>query len=160
VDPILRELQQNARASADEIALRLNLKPADVAARIAAWEEDKTILGYHTFVDLDKAGNRSVLAFIQVKVKPEREGGFDRMARRICKFDQVTSCYLASGGSYDLLVIVESRDLREIAQFVAEKLSTVDGVVSTATHFQLKAYKQNGFLTHEEAGAQRLPVTP
>jgi DNA-binding Lrp family transcriptional regulator len=101
----------------------------------------------------------NVRAFIEVKVTPERGGGFDRLALRIARFDQVVSCYLASGG-YDLMVVVEGTDLREVARFVSERLSTLDGVLSTATHFQLKTYKQNGFLFEGEAGVERLAVSP
>ncbi|MEM9016486.1 MAG: Lrp/AsnC ligand binding domain-containing protein, partial [Verrucomicrobiota bacterium] len=96
---------------------------------------------------------------IEVKLTPERDGGFDRLARRIAKFDQVSSCYLMSG-SYDLAVIVEGDDLREVARFVSEKLSSLDGVLSTATHFQLKIYKQSGFLASDSHEDERLPVTP
>ena len=86
-----------------------------------------------------------------MKVTPERGGGFDRLAMRIARFDQVVSCYLASGG-YDLMVVVEGSDLREVARFVSEKLSTMDGVISTATHFRLKTYKENGFIFEETGG--------
>ena len=98
-----------------------------------------------------------VSALIEVKLTPERDGGFDRIARRIGNFSQVSSCYLMSGG-YDLAVIVEGEDLREVARFVSEKLSTLDGVISTATHFQLKVYKQSGFLATDTHEDERLSV--
>jgi len=96
---------------------------------------------------------------IEVKIVPERGGGFDRLASRIARFDHVQSCYLMSGG-YDLLVIVEGASLQEVANFVAEKLSTIKGVISTSTHFRLKAYKENGSMLLREAKSQRLPVAP
>ena len=110
-------------------------------------------------IDSESAGDQSVSAFIEVKVTPERGGGFDRLSMRIARFDQVVSCYLASGG-YDLMVMVEGDDLRDVARFVSEKLSTLDGVLSTATHFRLKAYKENGFLFEQEPSTERLAVAP
>ena len=98
-------------------------------------------------------------AFIEVKIAPERGGGFDRLAMRVSRFEQVVSCYLASGG-YDLMVVVEGADLREVARFVSEKLSTLEGVISTATHFRLKTYKENGFLFEHESSNERLAVAP
>ena len=159
IDPILDLLQQDARQSPSQIAEQLKLSEADVAKKIAGWELDGTILGYHATLDPDKAGKGNVTALIEVKLKPERGGGFDRVATRISKFDQVHSCWLISGG-YDLSVVVEGEDLRDVARFVAEKLSTLEGVVATATHFYLKAYKQNGFLAKTEPVQKRLPVTP
>jgi DNA-binding Lrp family transcriptional regulator len=94
-----------------------------------------------------------------VKITPEREGGFDRIAQRIAKYDEVRSCYLMSGG-YDLLVIVEGEDLREVARFVSEKLATIQGVLSTGTHFMLKPYKEQGVLMHKERNEERLAVSP
>jgi DNA-binding Lrp family transcriptional regulator len=94
-----------------------------------------------------------------VKIQPEREGGFDRIASRIAKFDEVTSLFLMSGG-YDLLIFVEGRSLREVAQFVAEKLATLQGVTSTATHFMLKTYKEQGVLMLDEEENERLKVSP
>ena len=110
-------------------------------------------------VDPEAIGDTSVSAFIEVKVTPERGGGFDRLAMRVARFDQVVSCYLASGG-YDLMVVVEGADLREVARFVSEKLSSLDGVISTATHFRLKTYKENGFLFERESQPERLSVSP
>lgn len=159
IDPLLLLLRKEARYSHAELAALLSLTEDEVREKVNAWEEDGTILGYHTVINLDQAGNGDVSAFIEVKVAPERGGGFDRLATRIARFEQVTSCYLASGG-YDLMVVVEGRDLREVARFVSEKLSTMDGVLSSATHFRLKTYKENGFLFESEEGSERLPVTP
>jgi DNA-binding Lrp family transcriptional regulator len=158
-DPLLQLLRTKARYSHSEIADLLSLTPDQVNVRIAAWEKDGTILGYQAVVDPEKADADAVSAFIEVKVTPERGGGFDRLALRIARFDQVTSCYLASGG-YDLMVVVEGGDLREVARFVSEKLSTLDGVLSTATHFRLKTYKENGFIFEREAASERLSVSP
>lgn len=158
-DPLLTLLQTKARYSDEELAEALNLSADEVSSRIQAWEKDGTILGYQAVIDEDKAGDVGVSAFIEVKVTPERDGGFDRLAMRVAKFDQVVSCYLASGG-YDLMVVVEGRGLRDVASFVSQKLSTLDGVLSTATHFRLKAYKEKGFIFEAEEPEGRLPVTP
>jgi DNA-binding Lrp family transcriptional regulator len=107
----------------------------------------------------EKLGVDLVRAVIEVKITPERGGGFDRLAERIAKYDEVVSCYLMSG-AYDLLVVVEGSTLRQVAQFVAEKLSTIQGVLSTATHFMLKPYKEQGVLMVHEKHEERLPVTP
>ncbi|MFM2243663.1 MAG: hypothetical protein RLZ97_2519 [Verrucomicrobiota bacterium] len=159
IDPLLDLLRRNARHTPKELAEILDLPEAEVKARIAEWEGDGTIAGYQAVIDADRAGDRDVSAFIEVKLTPERGGGFDRLAMRIARFEQVTSCYLASGG-YDLMVVVEGGDLREVARFVSEKLSTMDGVLSTATHFRLKTYKENGFLLEGESETQRLAVAP
>ncbi|MCU0795079.1 MAG: Lrp/AsnC family transcriptional regulator [Akkermansiaceae bacterium] len=159
IDPLLDLLRRNARHTPKELAELLSLGESEVKARITQWEEDGTIAGYQAVIDPDRAGDRDVSAFIEVKLTPERGGGFDRLAMRIARFEQVTSCYLASGG-YDLMVVVEGGDLREVARFVSEKLSTMDGVLSTATHFRLKTYKENGFLLEGESETQRLAVAP
>ena len=159
MDALLELLQQNARLSTAQIAERLGRTEADVAAMITALQEKGAILGYHAVVDPERAGQRHVSALIEVKLTPERDGGFDRLAQRIARFDQVTSCYLMSGG-YDLAVLVEGEDLREVARFVSEKLSTLEGVISTATHFQLKVYKQSGFIAGEASPDERLAVSP
>lgn len=158
-DPLLQLLRRKARFSDQELADLLSSDKATVAAKVAAWEADATILGYHAVVNPEAFGDTSVSAFIEVKVTPERGGGFDRLAMRVSRFDQVVSCYLASGG-YDLMVVVEGSDLREVARFVSEKLSSLDGVISTATHFRLKTYKENGFLFEREAATERLSVSP
>lgn len=132
---------------------------AAVHKRMSELEKDGTILGYHAVINPESVGDTTVSAFIEVKLTPERGGGFDRLAMRIARFDQVVSCYLASGG-YDLMVVVEGSDLREVARFVSEKLSSLEGVLSTATHFRLKAYKENGFIFETEAASERLAVSP
>ena len=122
--------------------------------------ESGTILGFAAVTDISKLeGSNAVSALIEVKLTPERGGGFDRLARRIAKFDEVESCMLMSG-AYDLCVLISGSSLHSVATFVAEKLSTLEGVVSTATHFQLKSYKSNGFLSGAESSGDRLPVSP
>lgn len=159
MDTLLKLLQNDARLSLEELSDRLGIETSEVEKQIEALNANGTILGYHAVVDRDRTESRDVAALIEVKLTPEREGGFDRLASRIAKFDQVSSCHLMSGG-YDLAVIVEGRDLREVATFVSEKLSTLEGVISTATHFQLKVYKQSGFLASTSLEPNRLPVTP
>lgn len=159
MDALLELLQNDARLSTSQLAERLGRTEAEVASMIADLQAKGAILGYHAVVDPERAGQRHVSALIEVKLTPERDGGFDRLAQRIARFDQVTSCYLMSGG-YDLAVLVEGEDLREVARFVSEKLSTLDGVLSTATHFQLKVYKQSGFIAGEAHVDERLAVSP
>ena len=159
MDPLLALLQKDARLSADQLASQLNTTPDAVRAAIAAREADGTILGYQAVMDPEKADDEAVQAVIEVKVTPERGGGFDRIADRIARFDQVVSCWLMSGG-YDLAVVVRGHDLREVARFVSEKLSSLEGVISTATHFQLKVYKQDGFLGTVASEGRRLAVSP
>ncbi len=159
IDPLLQLLRRNGRFSETELAERLSLPAEEVRERIEAWEEDGTILGYQAVVDSTRTGDVEVVGIIEVKLTPERDGGFDRLASRIAKFEQVVSCYLMSGG-YDLLLMVEGKDLMEVARFVSEKLSTMEGILSTATHFRLKTYKENGFAFGEDEEPERLPVAP
>lgn len=159
MNELLNLLRSNARQSDADLAAQVSSTTQAVSDQIAAWEADGTIRGYRAMVDPARDGGDLVTAFIEVKVTPERGGGFDRQARRIAQFEQVTSCYLISGG-YDLLVMVEGADLIAVAAFVSEKLSTIEGVISTATHFRLKTYKENSFLYGEEDSPARLPVTP
>ncbi|MGI8605021.1 MAG: Lrp/AsnC family transcriptional regulator [Verrucomicrobiales bacterium] len=159
MDPILKLLQGNAKLSATEIAGLLSMDADEVARRIKLWESEGIILGYQAIVDAEKTGHDGVTALIEVRIRPERGGGFDHLAERISRFDQVTDCYLMSGG-YDLAVIVQGDTLREVARFVAEKLSTLEGVLSSATRFQLKIYKQNGLLAKQDPQGEMLSVTP
>ncbi len=137
----------------------LDLSVEQVQAEIARLEKDGIILGYQAIVNHNKWDTDSVTAVIEVKITPERDGGFDRIAARIAKFEEVQTCYLMSGG-YDLLIVLEARNLRAVAAFVAEKLSTVEAVQSTATHFRLKTYKENGAFHQVELTPERLAVTP
>ena len=159
MDELLQLLRQNARAKTSDLARELNRPEAIVSAQIAELEEKGVILGYQTVIDAQKRGVEIVTAVVEVKITPERGGGFDRLANRIARFAEVQSCYLMSGG-YDLLVVVEGRTLQEIAAFISEKLSTIKGVISTATRFRLKAYKENGVSLTRDAKPHRLAVTP
>jgi DNA-binding Lrp family transcriptional regulator len=159
MDPLLELLHQNANTPREDLAKMLNLSVAEVNQRIERYEREQVILGYQAVVDPEKIDADAVTAFIEVSITPERGGGFDRLAERIARFDEVKSCWLMSGG-YDLAIMLEAGNLREVARFVSEKLSTVDGVVSTATRFRLKTYKQNGMLLSQPAAAERLPVSP
>ena len=159
MDPLLKLLEEHALRSSADLAKMLNLPVDDVQRRIKQYEDDKVILGYKAVINDDKVDSDLVKAVIEVKVQPEREGGFNRIATRIGKFDEVTSLFLMSGG-YDLLIFVEGRSLREVAQFVSEKLATLEGVNSTATHFMLKTYKEQGVLMEGGEEFERLKVSP
>lgn len=158
-DPLLQLLLTNARYSHEQLAEMLSMDADAVAARLSELEKEGTILGYHAVINPELLGDQHVSAFIEVRLTPERGGGFDRLAMRIARFEQVVSCYLASGG-YDLMVVVDGDDLRDVARFVSEKLSSLDGVLSTATHFRLKTYKENGFVFETETESERLSVAP
>jgi len=159
MEPLIQLLRQNARTPVADLARELNLSESVVAERIARLESDGVLLGYQAVVDSQKVSGSIVTAVVEVKITPERGGGFDRLADRIAKFSEVQSCYLMSGG-YDLLVILEGNSLQDIATFIAEKLSTIKGVISTATRFRLKTYKENGVSLTREVKAERLAVTP
>ncbi len=159
MDPLLKLLHDNAALKPAQLAPMLNLSEAEVAAKIKAYEADQIILGYRTILNEEKLNRDIVRAVIEVKITPERGGGFDRLAERIAKYTEVNSCYLMSG-SYDLLVIVEGNNLRDVATFVSEKLATITGVLSTATHFMLKPYKEQGVLMSYQANEERLAVSP
>jgi DNA-binding Lrp family transcriptional regulator len=159
MDPLLKLLRENAALNPAEMAAMLGTTEADVRARIRTYETDGTLLGYRAIISEEKLGLDTVRALIEVKITPERGGGFDKLAERIARHAEVRSCHLMSGG-YDLLVEVEGTNLREVAKFVSEKLSTLQGVLSTATHFVLRAYKEQGVLMRRECTDERLAVTP
>lgn len=159
MDSLLKLLHENAALKPAQLAAMLNLSEAEVTARIADYEAGQVILGYRAILNEEKLGRDLVRAVIEVKITPEREGGFNRLAERISRYDEVTSCYLMSGG-YDLLVVIEGTNLREVATFVSEKLATIQGVISTATHFILKPYKEQGVLMSREQNGERLSVAP
>lgn len=159
MDPLLKLIRENAALKPSQLAALLDSTESEITARIQAFEQDRVILGYRTVLNEEKLGRDIVRAVIEVKTTPERGGGFDRLADRISKYSEVESCYLMSGG-YDLLVIVIGNNLREVANFVSEKLSTIQGVISTSTHFLLKPYKEQGVLTSGPTTLERLPVTP
>jgi DNA-binding Lrp family transcriptional regulator len=159
MDPLLKLLREDASIKPAQLAKMLNLTEAEVTAKIKQYESSQVILGYRALLNDEKIGDDLVRAVIEVKITPERGGGFDRLAERIAKYSEVRSCYLMSGG-YDLQVVVEGANLREVASFVTEKLSTIHGVVSTATHFMLKTYKDRGMMMSGKEHPERLPVTP
>lgn len=159
MDPLLQLLRDNAALTPAQLAALVSLPEAEVTTRIRAYEQDQVILGYRTVLNEEKLGVDTVRAVIEVKITPEREGGFDRIAERIARYGEVRSCYLMSG-AYDLLVEVEGTDLRQVAFFVAQKLATIQGVLSTATHFILKPYKEQGVLMKPDRNEERLAVTP
>ena len=159
MDSLLKLIRENAAWKPTELADMLNVSEGEVLARIKKYEADEVLLGYRAIVNEEKLGVEVVRAVIEVKITPERGGGFDRLAERIAKYSEVQSCYLMSGG-YDLLVIVQGNNLREVATFVSEKLATVQGVISTATHFMLKPYKEQGVLMKRELNEERLAVSP
>jgi len=159
MDELLKILQANATESRDNIAKMLNLPVADVNKRIANYEQRGVIRGYQAVLNDDEIDPDRVTAVIEVKVRPQREGGFNIIAERIGRFAEVRSAYLMSGG-YDLLLFVESRNLREVATFVSERLAPLDGVLSTSTHFMLKTYKRFGVLMESRQTEERLSVAP
>ncbi len=159
MDSLIRILRQNSLISHADLARQLGLTEAEVTTRIARLEADGIILGYHAVINSEKWDAEAVTAVIEVRITPEREGGFDRIANRIAGFEEVESVYLMSGG-YDLLVIVDGSNLREVASFVADKLSTIEAVQSCTTRFRLKTYKENGLFHALEEAPERLSVTP
>ena len=161
MDPVLEILRHDARTTVEDIARMTALSPEDVADRIAGYEKQGVIRGYRALVNDDRLTGAAerVTAVIEVKVQPERDGGFDRIARRIGGFPEVVNMYLMSG-KYDLLLFVEGDSLRKVAGFVSRHLATLDGVLSTGTHFMLKTYKEDGVLMEEADTDQRLAVSP
>lgn len=142
-EQILRVIEKNSRVSVKDLAVRLGMDEIAVANELKAMEEEGVICGYHTLIDWEKTSLETVSALIEVRVTPQRGQGFDSIAERIYQYPEVNSVYLISGG-YDLLVNIEGKSLKEISMFVTDKLSTLDSVLSTATHFVLKKYKDHG----------------
>ena len=159
MEPLLKLLRENASYSSAQLAQLLDMEESEVKTRIQALEDDRTILGYMALINDEKIPVDRVRAVIEVKLTPEREGGFNHLASRIARHREVTACYLMSG-SYDLLAFVEGESLKDVASFVSEKLSTLQGVVSTSTHFMLKPYKDHGMLMASDESNQRLHVAP
>lgn len=159
MEPLLKLLRENASYSSAQLAQLLDMEESEVKTRIQALEDDRTILGYMALINDEKIPVDRVRAVIEVKLTPEREGGFNHLASRIARHREVTACYLMSG-SYDLLAFVEGESLKDVASFVSEKLSTLQGVVSTSTHFMLKPYKEYGMLLASDESNQRLHVAP
>ncbi len=156
---ILAILARDARTSPDKIATMVGKSTEEVEQAIARMEKSGIIRHYKTVIDWEKAGRERVFAFIDVRVTPSRGVGFDDVARRIYNYPEVHSVYLVSG-DYDLRVVVEGKTMREVAFFVAERLATLEGVLSTRTNFLLKKYKEDGDIFEEPGEDQRLAVTP
>ncbi|MFZ5596708.1 MAG: Lrp/AsnC family transcriptional regulator [Bacillota bacterium] len=156
---ILELLESNAKLTEDEIAVMLSMDVEEVRRRIREMEKNKTILQYITLINWEKVGEEKVSAMIEVRLTPQRDVGFDAVAERIYRFPEVRSVRLVSG-TYDLGVYIEGRTMREVSHFVATKLATIEGVVSTTTHFVLKTYKQDGVIIEDDEVDRRLVVSP
>ena len=158
-EKILAIIEKNSRIDLKDLAALLGESEAAVANEIADMEKENIICGYHTMINWDNTGNEKVIALIEVKVTPQRGMGFDKIAERINQYSEVNSVYLMSG-AFDFTVIIEGKTMREVAQFVSEKLSPMDSVLSTATHFVLKKYKDHGTIMYEKPGDERMMITP
>ena len=154
---ILKLLEKNARLSSEDIAKMLGIKEKEVIKLIGELEVDKIICGYNAIINWDKVNDEKVDALIELKVTPQRGTGFDRIADRIARFDEVDSVYLMSG-AYDFLVIVNGKSMKEVSSFVFNKLATIDYVNSTATHFVLKKYKDHGIQIQDKPTDKRTNV--
>ncbi|MBO7631770.1 MAG: Lrp/AsnC family transcriptional regulator [Lachnospiraceae bacterium] len=156
---ILESLDQNARLTAKDLAVMLGEDEAKVAAEIRRLEEELVICGYPTLIDWDKTEKHQVTAMIEVKVTPQRGKGFDEIAERIYQFDEVEAVYLMSGG-FDLTVMLRGSSLKSVAEFVSGKLAPMESVLSTATHFVLKKYKEHGIPLVSRQEDERMLITP
>ncbi len=159
MDELLKLLKRNALETPENLGRMLNMPVADVKKKIEEYEKRGVIRGYQAVVNHDQLDLDQVTAVIEVKVTPEREGGFNHVAQRISKFNEVQSLYLMSG-AFDLLLFVSGKTLKEVAFFVSDKLATIPGVLSTATHFMLKTYKDHGVLMESQDQYERLKVSP
>ena len=158
-EKLLSVIEKNSRIDTNEIAVIMGVEEIDIVNELAAMENEGIICGYHTLIDWEKTSIEKVTALIEVRVTPQRGQGFDNIAERIYKYPEVTSVYLISGG-YDLLVTLEGKSLKEISRFVSDKLSTLETVLSTATHFILKKYKDHGTILEKKYEDTREKVTP
>ena len=156
---VLELLENDARLTPDKIAVMLGENTEDIKKLIAEFEADGTLLGYKAIVDWEKAEKESVTAFIELRVTPQADRGFEKIAERIYNYPEVNAVYLISG-SYDYLVSIDGKTLMEVSRFVSEKLSTLEGVVGTTTHFVLKKYKDHGTILKHEKKEERIPVMP
>ncbi len=160
MSPLLKLLLEGGSLSTAQMAQVLNVTEAEITRQLEQLKKDRILLGWRPVLNLSEEEAGAVRAVIEVRITPERGGGFNRLADRISRFDEVESCYLMSGG-YDLLVFVSGSSLQKVAAFVSEKLSTIEGVLSTATHFLLRSYKEQGFLMDIKSEENnRLKVAP
>lgn len=158
-EKLLAMIEKNSRIDMKELAVLTGMEEIDIVNELAAMESEGIICGYHTLIDWEKTSIEKVTALIEVRVTPQRGQGFDSIAERIYKYPEVNSVYLISGG-FDLLVTLEGKSLKEISGFVSDKLSTLDTVLSTATHFILKKYKDHGTILAKKYEDTREKVTP
>ena len=158
-EKILQIVEKNSRIDLKELAIILGVEETDIVEEMHKMEEEGIICGYHTLIDWEKTSLDKVNALIEVRVTPQRGQGFDSIAERIYKYPEVTAVYLMSGG-FDLLVILEGKSLKEISYFVSDKMSTLDTVLSTATHFILKKYKDHGTILTKKRVDEREMFTP
>ena len=158
-EKILTFIEKNSRIDLKELAIILGVDESVVMNELEAMEAEHVICGYHTLIDWDKVGVEKVMAMIEVRVTPQRGLGFDKVAERIYNYPEVNSVYLISGG-FDFMVTIEGKTLREVAQFVSEKLSTLDTVLSTKTNFILKKYKDHGTILTEKSKDERIQMIP
>lgn len=158
-EQLLGMIEKNSRIDMKELAIIMGVPEIEIANELKSMEEEGVICGYHTLIDWEKTSIQKVSALIEVRVAPQRGQGFDNIAERIYKYPEVNSVYLISGG-FDLLVTLEGKSLKEISTFVTDKLSTLDSVLSTATHFILKKYKDHGTILTKKYEDERMKVTP
>ncbi len=158
-EELLALMEKNGRIDLKELAILLGVEEVVVANELAALEAEGIICGYHTMIDWEKTSKEKVSALIEVRVTPQRGQGFDSIAERIYQYPEVQSVYLMSGG-YDLMIILEGKTLREVSSFVSDKLSTLEQVLSTATHFILKKYKDHGTVLSRKKEDEREMITP
>ncbi|MBR1439771.1 MAG: Lrp/AsnC family transcriptional regulator [Lachnospiraceae bacterium] len=158
-EELLTTIEKNSRIDVKELAIRLGVEEVDIVAELQKCEEEGIICGYHTMINWDKVGIEKVSALIEVTVTPQRGEGFDKIAERIYKYPEVNSVYLISGG-FDLLVSLEGKTLKEVSYFVSDKLSTLETVISTSTHFILKKYKDHGTILDKGYEDTREKVSP
>jgi DNA-binding Lrp family transcriptional regulator len=156
---ILEILEGNSRLNFEQMAAMLGTDTADIETRVKDLEEKGIVVKYHTLINWEKAGEEGVSAIIEVKVTPQRGFGFDAIAERLYRFPEVKTLYLMSG-SYDISVLIEGKTMKEVAFFVATKLATIEEVQSTATHFVLKKYKQEGVIFEDKEKDRRLVISP
>ena len=160
MNPLVKLLLEGGSLTTAQMAQVLKLSEADVNCQLDELKAQRVLLGFRPVLNLAQEDSGVVRAVIEVRITPERGGGFNRLAERISRFDEVESCFLMSGG-YDLLVFVNGSSLQKVAAFVSEKLASIEGVLSTATHFMLRSYKEQGFLLDVKTEeAERLKVSP
>ena len=157
-EKILTYIERNSRVDLKDLAIMLGTDEAAVANEIADMEKEGVICGYHTLIDWDKTSSEKVTALIEVKVTPQRGLGFDKIAERIYNYPEVDCVYLISGG-FDFMVMIEGKTMRQVAQFVSDRLAPMESVLSTATHFVLKKYKDHGTIFERKTRDERMPVT-